>query len=158
MAGCIPLDSIRNSTLECLYNQSCIDAISLQPRISRGKALNYSLTRFNLNLTIGQIFDESLFVESWNNKSSFEDYFSACSPRSLFYSYKGRFHLGRIITISLSAFGGLVIGWQLLTPAIVKIWNLIQSKKQQRQSSSTLEPTPLELAIIKMAPKRIDKG
>ena len=152
MAGCTPMDSIRQSTLECLYNQSCVDAISLQSPV---KALNIYLTRFNINLTIDQIFNESLFVESWNIKSSFENYFSACSPRSLSYSYERRFHLGTIITISLSAFSGLILVWQLVTPAIVKILSLIQS---ERQSSRTLGQTPVQPAIIKTVPKPINKG
>ncbi|CAF5044282.1 unnamed protein product, partial [Rotaria sp. Silwood1] len=88
MAGCIPLDAMRQSTLECLYNQSCINAISLQPKISQPKALNASLSRFPLNSTIGSIFDESLFIESWQNRSSFEKYYAACAPQSLSYNYK----------------------------------------------------------------------
>jgi hypothetical protein len=155
MAGCIPLDSIRQSTLECLYNQSCVNAIALEPKISLPKALNKSLSRFLINSTIGQIFDESLFVESWQNKSSFESYFSICSPRSLSYKHQGRFHLSTIITISLSAFGGLVIACQLLTPAIIQIYNLIKRKKQIPSSS---QQTSTESSILAMAPKRINKG
>ncbi|CAF1246791.1 unnamed protein product [Rotaria sp. Silwood1] len=151
MAGCIPLDAMRQSTLECLYNQSCINAISLQPKISQPKALNASLSRFPLNSTIGSIFDESLFIESWQNRSSFEKYYAACAPQSLSYNYKTRFHLGTIITMSLSAFGGLVVAGQLITPSILKIWKRIKWKNQQRQ-------THIELEILKMAPKPINKG
>jgi hypothetical protein len=158
MAGCLPLDSMRQSTLECLYNQTCINAIALQPKISQPEALNISLTRFSLNSTIGSIFDESLFVESWQNKSNFENYFSACAPQSLSYSYQGRFHLGTILTLSVSAFGGLVIAWKLITPIFIKIFNLIKWKKQQKQSSSSLEQSPIELEMIKMAPKTRNKG
>ncbi|CAF1482418.1 unnamed protein product [Rotaria sordida] len=88
MAGCIPLDSMRQSTLECLYNQSCVDAISFQPKIFRPKALNVSLSNFSLNSTIGSLFDGSLFVEIWKNQSSFENYFTACKSQSLSYSYE----------------------------------------------------------------------
>ncbi|CAF0862999.1 unnamed protein product [Adineta steineri] len=130
MAGCTPLDSIRQSTLECLYNQTCINAISLQPEISRPQALNRSLTRFLLNTTIGSIFDEALFVESWQDKSNYENYFSACAPQSLSYSYEKRFHFRTILTLSLSAFSGLVIVWKLITPIFLKIFHFIQRKKQ----------------------------
>jgi hypothetical protein len=155
MAGCIPLDSMRQSSLECLYNQSCINAISLQPNISQPKSLNKSLTRFPLNAKIGKIFDGSLFVETWQNKSNFEDYFFACAPQSLSYSYQARFHLGTIVPLSLSAFGGLFIAWKLLTPIFIKIFSRI---KQKRQSPSSVEQTPIELEIMKMSPKPINKG
>ncbi len=158
MAGCLSLDSMRQSTLECLYNKTCINAISLQPKISQPEALNISLTRFSLNSTIGWIFDESLFVESWQNESNFENYFSACAPQSLSYSYEGWFDLGRIVTLSVSAFGGLVITWKLITPIFIKIFNLIKWKKQKRKSPSSLKQTPIELEMMKMAPKIRNKG
>jgi hypothetical protein len=151
MAGCLPLDSMRQSTLECLYNQTCINAISLQPEISQPKALNKSLTRFLLNSTIGSIFDESLFVESWQNKSNFEKYFSACAPRSLSYSYQARFHFETILTLSLSAFGGLVIGCKLITPIFIKIFNRIKRKKQKEQ-------TEIELETMEMPRKTLNQG
>ncbi|CAF1036853.1 unnamed protein product [Rotaria sp. Silwood1] len=157
MAGCIPLDSMRQSTLECLYNQSCVDAISLQPKISRPKALNASLSRFPLNSTIASLFDESLFVEYWQNQSSFENYFAACAPRSIFYSYERRFHLGKTITMSLSAFGGLVIIWQLITPAIVKIWQRIKWKKQPNQPTTDPEQSSVDLEVLNMTPNPINK-
>jgi hypothetical protein len=153
MGGCIPLDTIRASTLECLYNESCVNAITLQPKICRAKPLNKSLTRFPINSTIGSIFSESLFVETWQNKSSFENYFSACAPQSLSYTYQGRFHLGTIVTVSLSAFGGLVIFFQLITPMILKICKLIKWKKQEE--SSPLQRTSIGSAMMKMAPKPI---
>ena len=159
MAGCIPLDSIRQSTLECLYNQSCINAISLQPKLSQPKPLNLSLSRFPLNSTIGSMFDEALFVESWQNTSSFENYYTVCAPQILSYSYQGRFHLGTILTLSLSGFGGLVIVWLLVTPAIVQTFTLIKRRKQQRkQPIIDSEQQSVGLALTQLAPKPINKG
>ena len=151
MAGCLPLESIRKSTLECLYQQSCIDILSLQPKISRPKPLQITSSKFPSNLTIAAMFDRFLFVELWEHKSSFEDYFNACAPRSLTYNYRGRYRLATTITLCVGAFGGLVRVWQLITPAIVKFWNLIKRKKQQKLSDT-------EQAIIQMAPKAINKG
>ena len=141
MAGCFSLDSMRHSTLECLYNQTCIDLIAFQPHLSHPKALNISLSRFPVNSTIGSIFDESLFVESWQNHSSFENYFAACAPQSLSYSDQGRVHLETIIHLTLSAFSGLVIILKLLTPIFEKTFHLLTSKQQPTQSSSPSEQT-----------------
>ncbi|CAF3985031.1 unnamed protein product [Rotaria sordida] len=158
MAGCMPLDSIRQSTLECLYNQSCINAISLQPKISQPKALKTSLSGFPINSTIGSMFDESLFVEFWQNQSNFENYFAACAPQSLSYSYESRFHIGTIITMSVSAFGGLVLAWQLITPALVHIWKRIQWKKLQTRKFTTAQKTDVEIEITEMVLKPINKA
>ncbi|CAF1054316.1 unnamed protein product [Adineta steineri] len=152
MAGCLPMESLRQSTLECLYDQSCIDILSLQPDISRPKPLQRSSTRFSPDLTVGSMFDESLFIESWQNETSFETYFSLCAPRSLTYTYEGRFHLAAIITISISAFGGLCILWDFVTPAIVKIWYLIKWKKQKKQQEIPLEQINTEQTTVKASP------
>lgn len=158
MAGCIPLDSMRQSTLECLYNQTCVNAISLQPEMSRPTALNLSGTRFSLNSTIGSIFDASLFVESWQNQSSFEDYFAACAPQSLSYSYRGRFHLGTILTLSLSAFSGLIIAWKIITPVLVKTMSAAKWKRQRRQLSPALRQTSLSVKTRRTTPGTINQG
>ncbi|CAF1482433.1 unnamed protein product [Rotaria sordida] len=60
--------------------------------------------------------------------------------------------------MSLNAFGGLVTAWELITPAIIIIWQRIKWKKQQSQQSTTTEKTCIELEIIKMAPKPIHKA
>ncbi|CAF3750060.1 unnamed protein product [Rotaria sp. Silwood1] len=154
MAGCLPLEAIRQSTLECLYNQSCIDVLSLQPKLSRPRALNISLTRFPLNLTIGSLFDNYLFIESWENRSSFENYFAACAPRYLSYSYESQFYLGTIITMILNAFGGLVIALQLITPALVKIFKLIKWKKQRTEQTTTVERRHVQIELTNKLLKR----
>ena len=158
MAGCLPLDSIRQSTLECLYNQSCINILSLQPNISLPMPLQASLSKFPTNSTIGSMFDKSLFVESWEKISSFEDYFAVCAPRSLTYSYQGRFRLASIFTVCVSAFGGLVIMWELITPAVVKLWNAVQRKKQRRQPHIPSNQIRDKQAVEQMSREPIKKG
>jgi hypothetical protein len=158
MAGCLPLESIRQSTLECLYKKSCIKILSFQRKTSRPKPLQKSLSKFPLNLTIGSMFDKSLFVESWKKTFSFDQYFTVCAPRSLTYSYQSRMHVATIFTICVSTFGGLVIGLQLITPAIVKICYLIKWKKQQRKSAIPSEQTEIEQVILNISPKPLNKG
>lgn len=155
MAGCLPLDSIQRSTLECLYNQSCVDAIILKSITRHPRALNHSLTRFPLNSTVGSMFNQSLFVESWQNKSSFENYYKTCSPQSLSYSYQKRFDIGTIVTLTLSAFSGLMIGLKLVTPLCVKLFRLFKKRKQTPPANTH---TQIELAITKLAPKRFQKA
>ncbi|UJR29777.1 hypothetical protein I4U23_017324 [Adineta vaga] len=154
MAGCLPLDSIRQSTLECLYDEFCIKMISFQSNNSLPKILNQNLTRYSLNRTIGSIFDESLFVEFWKNETSYENYFNSCSPRSLSYSYRQRFHIGTIITITLTSFAGLILLWELITPIFIQIYKLIKKKRKSQTSS---QQTQIESSIINVPTKPINK-
>ena len=158
MAGCLPLESIQQSTLECLYTQSCINTLSYQSKISRPKPLKIAQSKYPSNLTIGTMFDKNLFVESWENTSSFEVYFNACAPRSLTYSYQGPYRLASIFTICVSAFGGLVVVWRFLIPLGIKLWQFIQWKKQHIQSPNISDAVGIEQAILRMAPKPIDQG
>jgi hypothetical protein len=157
MAGCLPVESIRQSTLECLYNQSCINILALQPNISRPTPL-ISSSKFPPDLTVGVMFDESLFIESWENTTSFEDYYAVCAPRSLTYSYQGRYRFATIFTMCVSAFGGLMIIWDLITPAVVKIWSLIKWKKKQKQQPILTDQMEIEPTSLEVSRKPIRKG
>ena len=132
MAGCTPLDSIRQSTLECLYNQTCIDRIAIQPEISRPTALNQSLTRFPIDWKIGSLFDDYLFVESWENQSNFEDYFSVCSPKQLSYSYQGRLSLWKFLLLIIAASAALFTYLKLSTPVLIKFFHLIKRENKEQ--------------------------
>jgi hypothetical protein len=158
MAGCLPLESIRQSTLECFYNQSCINILVIQPKISQPRALKPSQSNFSIHSTIGTLFDEFLFVESWQNTSSYEKYFPICKPRSLSYSYEDHFYLAAIFTMCITVWGGLPNTWQLITPAIVKIYKLIKWKKQQTQSSVASPQTDIELTNTNKLSETIPKG
>ena len=99
------------------------------------------------------MFDGALFVESWRNSSNFSAYFAACQPQSISYSYEARFDLTWIISTCVSAFGGLVIGWQLLTPALVRIWHRYKSKNRSEEREVDVFTvrsigTPLKKVIV----------
>ena len=154
MAGCTPFDSMRQSTLKCLYNQTCVDVIALQPNISHPKALNQSLTRFPIDMKVGDLFDRYLFVESWQNQSNFEKYFASCSPRTISYSYPRRFHLAKLLILVFAAYGALVIVLQIVTPIFTKVIFCIARKT----ANLSLERSPIELEILRIGPKRLHKG
>ena len=154
MAGCTPFDSMRQSTLKCLYNQTCVDVIALQPNISHPKALDQSLTRFPIDMKVGDLFDRYLFVESWQNQSNFEKYFASCSPRTISYSYPRRFHLAKLLILVFAAYGALVIVLRLVVPIAIKIFSCIKSK----EPPSSPEQSPVELEIVRIGPKRLHKG
>jgi len=127
MVGCLPYSSLLQSTLECFYNQSCINMIQT---FINGLSLvsPLSSSHFAQNTTVNDLLDE-LFIESWNNDSNFTGYFQICSPQSCTYSYDQRFNLLYIIVTIISLFGGLRIIIHFSTPYIVKIIRGVQKTK-----------------------------
>ncbi|CAF5070750.1 unnamed protein product, partial [Rotaria sp. Silwood1] len=80
--GCVPQNALLQSTLQCFYNQSCLDmVITLTGALPNASALNISgsSSRFDPTTTISVIFD-NLMLESWHNSIDFAAYFRAWAP------------------------------------------------------------------------------
>jgi hypothetical protein len=136
MVGCLPYSTLLQSTLECFYNQSCIDLI--QTYINKLSYISpLALSYFAQNTTVSDILDQ-LFLESWNNKSSFADYFRVCSPYSCTYSYNRRFYLLYVIVTIISLFGGLKIIFVVSSPYILKAIRRVKSIKCGRNTDNEL--------------------
>lgn len=112
MVGCYPLQALLKSTFECLYERSCfqlIKNVSYQPFNVPPLLLNVSLSsRFSMNSTVQQIFDE-LFVETWSISISYERYYAACAPSSCTYSILRSSTGFEIVINLLGLYGGLTI-------------------------------------------------
>ncbi|CAF4035310.1 unnamed protein product [Rotaria sordida] len=120
--GCLPQNALLQSTLECFYNQSCLDiVISLTDALRTVSALNISnsFSRFSPTTTIGILFD-NLMVESWENSTDFAAYFQTCAPKACSYSYLQRFFLTYMIATMASIFGGLSVALRITSPWFVK--------------------------------------
>ena len=67
--GCLPVNSILGSTLQCLYSQTCLNAlIMFFPQAKNVSAMNVDEeSRFNSNSTVKSMVDV-LMVEKWMNK------------------------------------------------------------------------------------------
>ncbi|CAF2856611.1 unnamed protein product [Rotaria sp. Silwood2] len=107
--GCVPQNALLQSTLECFYNQSCLDTvISLTGALRTVSPLNISnsFSRFSPTTPIAVLFD-NLMIESWENSIDFVTYFQTCAPKACSYSYVQRFSLIYMITTMVSVFGGL---------------------------------------------------
>jgi hypothetical protein len=87
--GCLPLESFLRSTIECLFNQSCVDTISSFINASIiPRALNITNSRFASCLIKNDIVRE-IFIKSWSLSVSYENFFQQCrtfliSPSTLF--------------------------------------------------------------------------
>ncbi|CAF1152540.1 unnamed protein product [Adineta steineri] len=123
LSGCLPLDSMLESTLECLYDQTCIDKISdaLDSSI-RYTPLIADHTRFHpINIMKLDNITNQFFIEKWSESVSFEAYFNACHTDKCSYTISKRFNIGYISSTVITFYGGLSVGLTLTIPLVFKI-------------------------------------
>lgn len=130
--GCLPMDTLLWSTLECFYNQTCIDMvldwrlfdckdICMPLILSNITALQMDVNnRFLPNDTIITLIRE-LFVEQWTMISRFDFYFKQCAPQSCTYTFIKRYEFIHILTMIFGLLGGLQVIFRIISPAIVKV-------------------------------------
>ena len=134
--GCLPIDGLRMSTLECFFSSSCIgsitDFLEYYTQMDGSPPTNFTpptvasvvmkplddsiISRFSMTTQIGTIMDE-LFIDSWAKTSSFEQCYTACAPTMCRYEYVKRNDLLYIATLLLALYGGLTISLRFI------VWN-----------------------------------
>jgi hypothetical protein len=129
-----PLQSLLMSTLACLYNDSCLFQIKAFINAT-GSSTNFTTLNLSSEYNVNNSYDSieilanKLFIQSWNNKSSFELYFNQCHPLKCQYTYQSRLILIYMITTIIGLTGGLTVALRLLAPLIVKlapkVWNFV---------------------------------
>ena len=121
--GCYPLESILQSSLECLYNQTCLDLIysyfGEQPQHVSFNVLS-SINQHGVNEKVQQMVDR-LFVDQWYANDSYQNYSQQCRPTFCTYSYTQNFDIAYIVTGTLGLYSGLSTALQLIVPLITHI-------------------------------------
>ncbi|CAF1057497.1 unnamed protein product [Adineta steineri] len=136
MVGCSPYSTILQSSLKCFYSQSCIQQLQIFIHgFSSVSPLSSSL--FQPNTTVEYLLNE-LFIESWNEKRNFDNYFNSCSPLSCTYTYDRRFNLLYIIMTIIGLFSGAQMAMFLIAPFIVNIIRRCQKCKHQSNTTENL--------------------
>ncbi|CAF0948424.1 unnamed protein product [Adineta steineri] len=125
LVGCMPHDSILQSTLECFYNRSCLNLIGISQTTTPLNATAPS--RFRVNTTVNAMF-EQLFVETWQNSSNFTSYYNACHPKTCSYTYTQRGNFLYAMTMLLSLIGGLTTILGILVPLLVQFFRRLLVK------------------------------
>jgi hypothetical protein len=146
-----PLESLLMSTLECLYNDSCLFLIQsfINATVS---STNFTTLNSSSEYNASNLYDkieilaDKLFIQSWSYESSFEFYFNQCHPLECQHTYQSRLILIYMITTIIGLIGGLTVALQLLAPLIVKlapkVWNYVTRQRRNNtvlteESSST---------------------
>jgi hypothetical protein len=141
VTSCLPIDSLLLSTLECFYNQSCIEML-FNYRLfwleDVYKPLNLNVTPLNSNLPsrylpTSKLEDivSRLLIEEWIVNSDVVVHYEHCQPKVCTYTYTARFQVIYVITTVIGLFGGLSVILRLIIPLITRI--IMQQIEKRRQ-------------------------
>ncbi|UJR34784.1 hypothetical protein I4U23_027565 [Adineta vaga] len=107
--GCTPSQSFLSSTLECFYNQSCLNLIQQYTNYKTFlKPLSKIDSRFSQNTTVRELINH-LFIEDWFIDKNYSLYYEQCSPLICSYTRIEELNIFYIITLILGLQGGLTI-------------------------------------------------
>lgn len=142
VVGCLSLESLFQSSLVCLYNQTCVDSINMAR--SSVRALNASLMDASLlGRSIIQLVNNA-FDEEWQVNVSYSSYFEQCRPSQCFYSVSKRLEALHIIVTLLGLYGGLTAVLRVFAPQFIsirqKIANRLLRGNNRVQSAFTDHP------------------
>ncbi|CAF2973757.1 unnamed protein product [Rotaria sp. Silwood2] len=156
---CISTESTFVSTLECLYNQSCLNLI----RINYARYGIDNLTDIpSLDENVGSVFSINdtietlvygLLLENLTVNVSYDQFYAKCSPLSCIYTIQESFNLFFLITSIVAIYSILNKIFRLILPSLIQlafiIWNRIRKQDSSvNQSASIVEVTQRNVPTI----------
>lgn len=127
--GCSSVETLLHSTLECLYNQTCIDIFvhyATTVNLTYPTTINISAmkptlsSRFPMNTMIENIVD-ALFVEQWNISFSYTTFYKECAPIHCKYTVEKYSSFLDIMLRLLGFYGGLTISLRFIVPYLITL-------------------------------------
>ncbi|CAF4056791.1 unnamed protein product, partial [Rotaria sordida] len=105
---CLPMNAILLSTLECFYNQTCLDTLlSFFATNEAFKAMTIlEESRFELNSTVTTMI-ANLMIEKWITNISYNKYYTKCAPIFCTYSLNEKNDWMFVLIKLISLLGGL---------------------------------------------------
>jgi hypothetical protein len=127
--GYSSVETLLRSTLECFYNQTCIDQLQYYAMTIgvgfRGSvnvtAINFTLSSRFQNTTPIQDIVDVLFVEQWQIDASYSAFFNQCAPIHCSYTYEKRNNFLYIVSRILGLYGGLTVSLGFIVPYIITL-------------------------------------
>ncbi|CAF3744343.1 unnamed protein product [Adineta steineri] len=120
--GCNPLDALLASTLDCLFNISCLQLLgNYFPALSQANLtfINALSPSKHQNISLDNLLN-NLLVEEWSSNIDYPTYFAKCTPKLCTYTEKDQTNISYMITLLLSLYGGLIIIFRLISVALIK--------------------------------------
>ncbi|CAF1511446.1 unnamed protein product [Adineta steineri] len=140
MVGCYPLESLLQSTIECLYNSTCID--KLQHMFFDRNATDTVFDPLDPALSFSnetvQSLLEQLLIESWKPNISYDQYYSSCAPISCTYSILGRPDIWYIVSTLFVVYGALTTTLNIIISIITYIGYRIARNRRERVINVTV--------------------
>ena len=118
--SCLPVNTIIFSTLECFYNQTCLDIlVSLLSKTDNFTAMSkIEKSRYNLNSAMLTIID-NLMIEEWVPNISYEKYYKQCAPMSCTYFENDKYDWKFVLTQLIGLLGSIIMACSLIIQNIV---------------------------------------
>ncbi|CAF1498690.1 unnamed protein product, partial [Adineta ricciae] len=137
--GCTPSESLLASTLECFYDQLCINLIQQYTNYPNSSTpLPTNSSRFSQNTTVDEL-QRRLFIERWSTHKNYSSYYDQCSPLSCSYTTIEKFNIFNIFTLILGLHGGLTMVLRWICPKFIQIGLKIYHYRKRR--TVTVHPT-----------------
>lgn len=138
--GCYALEALLQSTLECFFNQTCVDFVQVNVKpfeTSNFTAIDSnSMTLFTPTWTIENITAQ-LMVDQWNSSISYQKYFEQCQPLLCTFLRARKHNSLYIVTKLIGLIGGLVTAFQLLVPIMVDFIRRWWNRRKNKQLPNT---------------------
>lgn len=141
--GCFAMQSVLQSSLECYFNQTCLDAV--QTEIYSNASINISIldqsqTRFTSKTLLSTLMD-SLMIDDWGRIIQYEKYYNQCRPKFCSYPvWTGR-NAYFVFTKMIGSIGGLIVGLRIIVPIVVKQIRKWLKPKSIDQLNPTVRPS-----------------
>ena len=134
-SGCFIVEALRQSRLECLYNQTCLDELQIRLRSATSLdivALDPSMSkRYHPTTPIG-VMVNALMVEEWHWIIEHDKYYAVCKPAECSYTVVTRNGVITIVTTLVGLIGGLVTALRLMVPRLVSMIRWTVARRRAR--------------------------
>jgi hypothetical protein len=145
-SGCFNIPSLLQSSLECFFDQTCLNNVLRKTRVPReyqGNKMNVSIlkinsTRFSPNISVEEIINE-MMIEKWGDNINYSQYYEQCAPKLCTYSFTSRNNALYVFTTMIGLFGGLSVALRIIVPLIVT-W--IRNRMRRRVETGSMAGKP----------------
>ncbi|CAF0824548.1 unnamed protein product [Adineta ricciae] len=157
--GCLPTYSLLLSTLECFYDQLCVDEImSYFPTNQTFKAMTpYMQSIFTSDSDV-QTIVAGLMIEQWMTNMSYDEYYQECAPSSCNYLHISRRGFVYALEKVVSLLPSLILMFELIISLAIRLILKIKDrtpiqrmsfKNRLRSLKNFTEKIMIELNIFK---------
>ncbi|UJR19355.1 hypothetical protein I4U23_022484 [Adineta vaga] len=139
---CMPVETCLYSTLECFFNQTCINRIlsymSITPNYS--VMISTESNRFHPKTKIETIARE-LMIENWNFNITYENYYEKCAPKSCTYFAPVHQTISYIAIELIGLLSGLCLVLRIVMLGMIRIVQYLYSRRN-RTREIVVQPAP----------------